>query len=171
MAAVSQDQFRVMLAQSQTAFRLEYQRDPLPGEQAAVQHWTRGNPMLPWEWPEWRNWLDLAWRHVSDGGEIRRVRLVDDPPTPYQQWGISIASWHDQAGEQIRYLTRHRAEQLGIPVNNWWLFDETHVVLLNYDGGEVPGKILITDPAMIARYQAWRDLALRHATAAQAVHV
>ena len=164
MPTISQDQFKVLFAESRTAFRLEHQREPLPGEQQAFQHWLNGNPMVPWEWPPWRDWLDLAWRHVSAGGEIRRVRLVDDPPTPYQQWGIAITSWHEQAGDHIRYLPCHAAEGLGIPVTNWWLFDDAHVVAMSYDTGEVPGKILISDREVIAKYLTWRELAVAHAT-------
>src|SRR5207247_7241556 len=137
MTTISQDHFRVMFAESRTAFRLEHQRDPLPGEQAAVQHWLNGNPTVPWEWPAWRNWLDLAWRHTSDGGDICRVRLVDDPLTPYQQWAMQCTPWHEQAGDRIRYLSRHAAEQFGITAANWWLFDDARVVLMSYDGGEV----------------------------------
>ena len=164
MPQISQDQFSVMLAESRTAFRLEHQRDPLPGEQEALQHWLSGNLMVPWEWPPWRDWLDLAWRHTSAGGEIRRVRLVDEPPTRYQQWGISITSWHEQAGDHIRYLPCHAAERLGIPIANWWLFDDAHVVAMSYESGEVPGKILVSDPEVIAMHRTWRDLAVAHAT-------
>jgi hypothetical protein len=160
-----------MLTQSRTAFRLEYQREPLPGEQPAVQHWQDGHSTVPWEWPEWRSWLDLAWRHVSNGGEIRRVRLLDDPATTYQRWAIHCTSWHEQAGDRIRYLRCHVARQLGIPTANWWLFDDARVVLLDYNRGEVPDKTLITDPKMIARYQKWRDLATTHATMAEAITV
>jgi hypothetical protein len=161
---MDQDQFRVMFAESRTAFRLEHQRNPLPGERAAVGHWRQGRPMVPWEWPEWRDWLDLAWRHTSAGGEIRRVRLVDDPPTYYQQWGMSITSWHEQAGDRIRYLPCRVAERLGIPIANWWLFDDTHVVEMTYDEGKVPGKILISEPEVIAKYRTWRDLVVANAT-------
>jgi hypothetical protein len=164
MPTVDQDQFRVMLAESRTAFRLEHQRDPLPGEQPAFQHWLGGSATVPWEWPLWRDWLDLAWRHVSAGGEILRVRLVDNPPSPYQQWGISITSWHEQAGDHIRYLPCHVAEHLGIPITNWWLFDEARVVAMSYESGDVPGKILINEPEVIATYRTWRDLAVAHAT-------
>src|SRR5690242_7150318 len=114
MSTVNQDRFMVMFAESRTAFRLEHQREPLSGEQAAVEHWQKGNATVPWEWPEWRGWLDLAWRHVSNGGEIRRVRLVDEPPTSYQLWAIQCTPWHDQAGDRIRYLTRRAAEQFGV---------------------------------------------------------
>lgn len=164
MPQISQVEFSVMLAESRTAFRLEHQRDPLPGEQEAFQHWRNGNRMVPWEWPEWRSWLDLTWRHTSAGGEIRRVRLVDDPPTRYQQWGISITSWHEQAGDRISYLPCHAAERLGIPITNWWLFDDAHVVAMSYESGGVPGKILISDPKVIAKHRTWRDLAVAHAT-------
>ena len=46
MPQISQDQFSVMLAEFRTAFRLEHQRDPLPGEQEALQHWLSGNLMV-----------------------------------------------------------------------------------------------------------------------------
>jgi hypothetical protein len=146
-------------------------RDALPGEQAAVQHWLDGHSTVPWEWPEWRGWLDLAWRHVSNGGEIRRVRLLDDPLTPYQRWAMQCTPWHEQAGDRIRYLPRRTAEPLGIPVANWWMFDDARVVVLNYGASEVPGKTLVTDTTEIRRYQEWRDLALSHATAAETIPV
>lgn len=164
MSTLDQDQFMVMFAQSRTAFRLEHQREPLPGEQEAFEYWLNGNLMIPWEWPGWRDWLDLTWRHSSAGGEIRRVRLVDDPPTRYQRWAMSITSWHEQSGDHIRYLRCPVAERLGIPITNWWLFDDAHVVAMSYDGGEVPGKMLISDSKMIAKYRTWRDLAVAHAT-------
>lgn len=163
MSEISPDHFSVLFAESRTAFRLEYQREPLPGEQAAVEHWQRGGRMVPWEWPPWRDWLDRCWRHCSAGGEIQRVRLLDDPPTSYQQWGISITSWHEQAGDHIRYLSCHVADHLKIPITNWWLFDDAYVVAMSYGGGEVPGKILINDPEVIAKHLTWRDLAVAHA--------
>lgn len=97
------------------------------------------------------------------------MRLVDDPPTPYQQWAMAITSWHEQAGDRIRYLPCHGAQRLGIPVTNWWLFDDTTVVAMNYDRGKVPAKILISDPEVIAKYLTWRDLAVAHATTPEAI--
>jgi hypothetical protein len=165
MTTLGVAQFQIMFAESRTAFRLEHQREPLAEEQEAFQYWQQGNEMVPWEWPPWRNWLDLAWRHTSGGtAEIRRVRLVDDPPTRYQQWAIAITSWHEQAGDHIRYMPCQLAEQLGIPIANWWLFDDTHVVAMTYDGGKEPGKILISDSEAVAKYRTWRDLAVANAT-------
>lgn len=163
------DQFSIMLAESRSAFRLEHQRDPLPGEQAAVDHWLSGGTMQPWDWEEWRSWLDLAWRHSSSGGEISRVRLVDDPPTVYQRWAMSITPWHEDSGDHIRYMPRAMAEQLSVPVANWWLFDDSAVILMEYDGGEVPRKTFVTDPEVIVSYARWRDLALAHASPAEVI--
>jgi hypothetical protein len=171
MSSIDQDHFRVLLAQSRTAFRLEHQREPLPGEQAAVEHWQQGKPMVPWEWPPWRDWLDLAWRHTSAGSDISRVRLVDDPLTSYQQWAVHCTPWHERAGDHIRYLPRRTAEELGIPIQNWWLFDDVAVVLMSYGSAEVPLKTLVTHTAEIRKHQMWRDLALGHATMAEAVVV
>jgi hypothetical protein len=169
MSAVSQDEFAVMLAQSRTAFRLEYQREPLLGEQAAVEHWQQGNRMVPWEWPEWRSWLDLAWRHTSAGAIISRVRLVDEPPTSYQRWALECTPWHERSGDRIRYLSRHEAGRLGIPVENWWLFDNATVVELTYGSSEVPIKTLVTKPAKIREYRGWSELALTHAATAETI--
>jgi hypothetical protein len=164
MTSIDQDHFRVLLAESRTAFRLEHQREALHGEQAALAHWQQGKPMVPWEWPPWRDWLDLAWRHTSAGGRISRVRPVDDPPTSYQQWAIHCTPWHERSGDRIRYLSRQAAEGLGIHVENWWLFDDTSLVLLTYGRSEVPTKNLVTEAKVIVKYQRWRDLALEHAT-------
>jgi hypothetical protein len=97
------------------------------------------------------------------------VRLVDEPPTSYQQWALECTPWHERSGDRIRYLSRHEAGRLGIPVENWWLFDNTTVVALTYGSGEVPIKTLIAKSAEIRKYRAWCELALAHAATAETV--
>jgi Family of unknown function (DUF6879) len=76
-----------------------------------------------------------------------------------------------RAREDIRYLPRGRAAVLRLPLEvDWWLLDDERLVLMYFtSAGEVAGKILITEPGIVARYREWRDLALRNASTAEEV--
>lgn len=75
--------------------------------------------------------------------------------------------WYDRSGEGMRYLPRSKAEQLRLPLGvDWWLLDDERLVLMYFtSAGGVAGKILTTDPGIVARHQQWRDLAVCNATA------
>jgi hypothetical protein len=159
--AIGEDQFLGMFRTCRAAFRLEHQRDPLPEEQNAFTCYQVGNPLLPSQWQPWGDWLKFT-RHL--GGKIIRVRLVDEPPTPYQQWAMWATPYHRDAGDDIRYMRRRLAENLGIVATNWWLFDAEHLVTM--DG---TSKMLVTDAEVLIIHRAWRDLALSQAATGQVV--
>lgn len=157
MSPISDERFLGMFRDCQATFRLEWQPDPMPDELDAFRAWQEGNPLLPSQWPMWGEWLDFT---RSLGGKIIRVRLVDDPPTSYQQWGMWAIRYHRDAGDDIRCMPRGRAETLGIVAGNWWLFREAeHERLIIMDG---TSKTLVTDQEKITVHRAWRDLALSH---------
>ncbi len=127
-------------------------------------------PRIPLEIGWWRAYLDRA-RALSDQGvKLIRIRVVDQPPTDYQRWGAWAAPWYAAAGEQIYYLSRGKAMLDGLPANapsDWDLLDDEQVIDTGFTfGGKVAGSTLITDPATVARYRAWRDIAVAHGTAA-----
>jgi hypothetical protein len=137
-------------------------------EEEAVAGFLAGNPRSPGEYPEWRSWLDEMRELTGQGKRISRVRVVDDPPTGYQRWAMWCTRWHAEAGEDIRYLPRATAGDLGIPSGDWWLFDDATLVVTAFTSdGQADGRTLITNPALVGRYVAWRDTAVRHATAAE----
>jgi hypothetical protein len=97
---------------------------------------------------------------VSAEKTISRVRTVRGPLTDYQRfqfaWGIP---GNVEAGEDVRVLDL--AEHgLDLPTQDFWIFDETTVVQLNFR----PDGTLINrekqKDSKLEQYLAWRDIAL-----------
>jgi hypothetical protein len=174
MSSVSQEEYAGMFRECSDAFRIEAQPSyrTSPAESEALAGFLAGNAQPPSAFPVWQSWLDQVRGWTEGGKTLARVRIIDSPPTGYQRWSLWCTNWHRDAGEDIRYLTREAADNLGIPRGDWQLFDHSRLVLMTFtDTGEPAGKTLITEPAVIRRYQGWRVLALRHATTARAVPV
>ena len=153
--SVSGDQFREILTGCKAAFRLEWQRDPLPFEQPGFDAWCDRKPRAPEDWPEWAAWLEFT---KSLGERIIRVRLIDDPPTPYQEWGIWAIPYHAAAGDDIRLMPVTEAEELGIALGNWWFIvtqDDELLISVSEEGA----MSLIDVPEVIDIHRAFRDLA------------
>jgi hypothetical protein len=170
---ITEEEFEAELASFRgSAFRLET-RDAyaLGYERADFEAFLAGNPVPPPEVGWWRPWLEQVAALTRDGRLIGRVRLVADPPTPYQQWELWAARWHAQAGEDIRYLPRLRAEAVGLPADeDWWLLDDERLIICRFtDTGEIESKTLITDAGIVATHRQWRDLAVRNATPAEEI--
>jgi hypothetical protein len=163
-----------MFRECSDAFRIEGERSYLtsPAEAEALAGFVAGNPQPPSAFPVWQSWLEQVRAWIRQGKTIARVRIIDDPPTDYQRWSLWCARWHREAGEDIRYLSRQHAETLGITRGDWQLFDHHRLVLMAFTpSGEVADKTLVTNPAVIRRYQTWRALAVEHATTAEAMPV
>ncbi|MFD5562731.1 DUF6879 family protein [Kitasatospora griseola] len=142
------------------AFRFEAQPVyTMPREAENLARFLRGEPR-----PADHNaaWHRRVQGFVSSGRTIGRVRVVRQPLTDYQRyqfaWGIpgNIA-----AGEDIRILDV-TGRDLEIPGRDWWLFDDSSVVHLNFrpDGTQVNRDLITGD---MRQYQEWRDLALERA--------
>jgi hypothetical protein len=121
------------------------------------------------EW--WRGWLDMVAELTALGVDFTRCRVVGPQLTPYQRWLLWSVPWHVDAGETVVYMTQEQALGLGLPMGvDWWLLDSERVIVMYFDAaGKVAGKILITEPGIVAVYRDWRDLAVRIATAADEV--
>lgn len=145
-----------------SAFRLEWQQNPLLEELDAYQRYLNGKPLLPSGWAEWQAWLDRV-EQMTLRCTISRVVLLDEQPTRYQEWRMWAAAWHRRAGENILFMPLRDAENLGIPIGNWWLFDDATVL----DPADITRQ-LITGPE-VRHYHAWRDLAVAHATATETI--
>jgi hypothetical protein len=101
---------------------------------------------------------------AAEGKRLSRVRVVTEPHSDYVRWSMTVARLNIEAGEDIRYLPRRKAEELGLPDEDYWLFDERYVAVLNLDeGGLLLGAKLIDEPAEVAQRCRWRDVAWRYA--------
>ncbi len=102
---------------------------------------------------------DLAWlddwcvtlrQHVAAGRTARRARIVSEPLSAYQRWSYSIAHPMVDAGEDIRWVPRRLVSSIGIPGNDFYLFDDRLVVFLIYSGDGLNAAYeTSTDPADI----------------------
>jgi hypothetical protein len=71
---------------------------------------------------------------------------------------------NNAAGEDIRNLWRADAEKLGLPAEDFWLFDSRRALLLHFgDEDDYLGAELIEDPARIVRFCQVRDAAWHYA--------
>jgi hypothetical protein len=163
------EQGALLASFSATAFRFETRRAyNVPYEQDDFARFLRGDndpPTGAW-WTGWLDQIDQLTHH--EGKTIGRVRVVDDPPTDYQRWELSLTPWNIHAGEDIRWLPRSVAHDIGLPTGyDWWLLDDRQLIVLEFnDADEVATRTLVTDPGIIARHRAWRDLAIAQAHSA-----
>jgi hypothetical protein len=166
-APITQDEFDQLLANfSHSAFRLETRPAyELGYERAEFDRFLAGSPTPPPEVSWWRPWLDQIAALSGAGKTISRVRILTEPPTSYQQWELWAARWHAEAGEDIRYLPRTQAEELGVPLDHdWWLLDNERLIVMRYaSGGTITDTELVTDKGVIALHDEWRNLAVRDA--------
>lgn len=153
-----------------TAFRLELQRAYREtGELETVARFLSGDPEPPTEVEGLRLWFEQVTQHTNAGKRIERVRVQEDPPTDYQRWERWIDAWNIEAGETMRYLTRHRAFEIGLlPAAgnvDWWLLDSNRLILMHFDehGNRIHNE-LETDPKIVVQACTWRDLAVHHSS-------
>jgi hypothetical protein len=167
---LTEEQFGQALASfGHTAFRLELQSAYAePCEADLLAAWNRGERPDPAETvPELRDWYEQVAGQARAGKRVERVRVQRLPPTPYQQFERWLDRWNLGAGEVMRYITRSRAEEIGLlPAagdTDWWLLDSSRLVVMRFDrAGRRVGTELVTNPKAVIKACAWRDLAVHH---------
>jgi len=92
---------------------------------------------------------------------MQRVHVVTEPLSDYLRFEITGYRLNVEAGEDVRILPRRATGELELPDHDFWLFDGLRVACMRYDGdGAYLGAELVDDAAAVARYCAWRDVAL-----------
>ncbi|MFJ2645926.1 DUF6879 family protein [Streptomyces sp. NPDC087420] len=146
-----------------TAWRLETRRRYASDELTETYaQFTRKEP-VNWEGVD-AEWCAERREQTALGKRFERVRLVDNPPTAAQLYLLDNARRNSAVGEKILNLRRADADTLGLPAEDFWLFDSRLVALLNFDDADNLVDVeLITEPAAVLRYVMARDAALHHA--------
>ncbi|MFE9426079.1 DUF6879 family protein [Kitasatospora sp. NPDC006697] len=141
-----------------TAFRLETRRGYTTDRVGARYQAFMAGTMPAYE-PD-SEWSRLVRQAVAAGKRFERVRLVDDPMTDGQRFLLASGLGNVRAGEDIRNLRRERAESLGLPLFDFWLFDSRMLATFHFDADDVTlGVELTTDPAVVLRACQARDAA------------
>ncbi|HEU0088026.1 MAG TPA: hypothetical protein VFQ77_10310 [Pseudonocardiaceae bacterium] len=137
-----------------------------PEEYEAFARYLAGSPEDPSYVASRDYWLDGTVRTAIDAGRcFARVRVVPEPLTPYLRFGLYHCAFNVEAGEDIRYLTRDRANALDLPGHDFWLFDEERLALLWFTSDDrLLGAQVITEPPVVRQHTRWLDLAEAHAT-------
>ncbi len=152
-----------------TAFRLEVQPVyTVAEERQSFEEFLAGEPRPVTEFAFYATWLDRIRTATAQGRRVERVRILEEPPTDYQRWEMWSGQYNLAAGEVIRYISRSRAVEIGLPViDDWWLFDGRDLAVMRFgEHGEPMGGEVTSDPEIVARHRAWWDLAAQHSTAA-----
>ncbi|MEV6288331.1 DUF6879 family protein [Kribbella sp. NPDC051770] len=145
-----------------TAFRLEVRdRYDEDDEAGSLAKFLTGEPDdLPWL----QEWLELVRDADAAGRRFSRVRVVTVPLSDYSRFGMWCAQFTTAAGEDIRYLARDQADAVGVPKHDYWLFDSTTLVRMNFDDSDrFAGSELVTDAREVVQHNGWRDAAWHHA--------
>lgn len=114
-----------------TAVHLEM-RDSYMLDDPTFVAWQRGERADPIE--QWRPWVDLVQSTIARGVVIRRARVISEPISDYIRWEREVTAMNIAAGEQVRWLPRRRATDLALPGNDFWLFDDSVVLINHFDG-------------------------------------
>jgi hypothetical protein len=110
----------LIAATTRTAAHLET-RDGYMPEDPAFLNWRAGKLVSA---PAGAAWYDLVREHSARGVEFRRARIVSEPLAAYIRFEYESTPFNVAAGEQIRWLPRHTAPGLLVPLADFWLFDD-----------------------------------------------
>ena len=137
---------------TRSAFHLEVQDTyQTPDEAGPFNLFLRGEPDdFAWHQP----WLTLVRGVTRAGRSMTRVRVMTVPHADYIRWGLTVAPLNIEAGEDIRWLPRHCAEGLDLPVDDYWLFDDSRLVFTVFEpDGAFVGGAETTDAVMVERFR------------------
>jgi hypothetical protein len=146
-----------------TARRLEVRdRYSSPVDDATVRQFLTGQDLdLGWLEP----WFTRVRAATAAGRQFARIRVVTEPLSDYKRYEMAVCSRAVAAGEDIRYLPRARAHELGLPEYDFWVFDSDTLALLYFSDEDVfLGAELVYEPDAVACHDRWLDLAQQHAT-------
>lgn len=125
--------YGLLRAAERSALHMEL-RDSYTPDDADWLDWQAGRRFDPAK--RWADWHGLIRETVNRGVGVRRVRLVSEPVTEYIRFEYDVTAAHNlAAGEDVRWLPRHTAPELLVPVEDFWVFD-CQVVLWNHFAGD-----------------------------------
>jgi hypothetical protein len=113
--------------------------------------------------PDDDQWLARVRHFRSTGRWVGRVHLLTRPLSDYMRYEFAVYRHTVRAGEDVRIIDKTDQPDLGLPSQDFWLFDESAVVRMDYlPGGIQIGRELLegADPQP---YVDWKRLALAHA--------
>jgi hypothetical protein len=113
--------------------------------------------------PDDEPWLTRVRQFRETGRWIGRVHVIRRPLTDYLRYEFAVYERTVEAGEDVRILDLTDQPDPGLPTQDFWLFDDTAIVRMDYDpDGTQLGRELLEDVDP-APYIEWKKLALKYA--------
>jgi len=151
---------------TRSAWRLEALPQYNPRTDASFRHFIETGEVLPIkDRPGKQEWMGLVAEALAQGKRIARVRIIGWPLADGERWELAVFGENAEAGEDVRIADRTAHPELAELDRDFWLLDDEtdHPVaqLMTYDpDGQYVSREVTSDPAVIARCRAQRDLAL-----------
>jgi Family of unknown function (DUF6879) len=150
-----------------SAFRLEtLSKYSIADEQAEFDAFVRGEDPPPSMLS--REWLTTLREATAAGKTFSRVHAIQDDLTSHLKYQIEWGyTQNAAAGDEIGILQDADPKRhfQGLPYEDFWLFDDTTVVRVHYDGaGHFLGATKVTEPKEVEPYKKARDIAVKLAT-------
>ena len=151
---------------TRSAWRLDALPQYNPRTDASFRHFVETGEVLPLkDRPGKQEWMGLVGEALAQGKRIARVRIIGWPLTDGERWELAVFGENAEAGEDVRIADRTAHPELAELDRDFWLLDDEtdHPVaqLMTYDpDGQYVSREVTSDPAVIARCRAQRDLAL-----------
>ncbi|MFF1792189.1 DUF6879 family protein [Kitasatospora sp. NPDC058243] len=144
-------------AMASDAWRLETRSVyTMPQEEDAIRRFLAGGPVTAEDTAAWTRRV----RGFRESGRtVGRVHAITRPLTDYLRFEFAHYAHNVAAGEDIRILDLTGRENPGLPDQDFWMFDESRVVLMNYrpDGTQISREAFDGDPS---RFVEWKRLAV-----------
>lgn len=113
--------------------------------------------------PDDDQWLTRVRYFRSTGRWVGRVHVLTQPLNDYLRYEFAVYRHTVRAGEDVRILDATGRHDTGLPPQDFWLFDESAVVLMDYRPGGVQIGRELLEGADPEPYIGWKRLALEQA--------
>jgi hypothetical protein len=145
-------------AHEREAFRLETRRSyGVESERAEYEHFLSTGHL---DIPDADQWLTRVRHFRQTGRWVGRVHVLSRPLGDYLRYEFAVYGFTVAAGEDVRILDVTEVEDSGLPKQDFWLFDEKSVVVMEYDDdGNQLGRELL-EHVDSTPYVTWKRLAL-----------
>jgi hypothetical protein len=139
--------FSELIATTTTSAAHLETRDAYTPDDPAFLEWKAGRPVFE---PAGSAWYDLVREHTARGVGFRRARVVSEPLAEYTRFEFESTRFNVNAGELVRWLPRHTAPGLLVPLADYWVLDDRLVRFGLFAGdGTFLRHQLTNDPEVI----------------------
>ncbi|TDD62135.1 hypothetical protein E1263_04465 [Kribbella antibiotica] len=95
-------------------------------------------------------WRDAVATRLAQGKTLRRVRVVSEPLSEYQQMSLRFSGSAVDAGEDLRWLPRRLVSAIALPGNDCFVLDGRMAMFNILDGDNDRSEIqLDTEPEAV----------------------